>query len=132
VRVSHPRDALPARRTGALDLPNSPSQQGLLHIRHAHAADIMAPTSLVPRWRPNERAAGQRHSGRRLSRPERCWFDVADVEPGASGEALVGGGVDHRRRPTHRTGRAVESNDEAVRGGLQLLSAAALDLSFTG
>jgi hypothetical protein len=47
-----------------------------------------------------------------------CWFDVADVEPGASDEALVGGGVDYRRRPTHRTGRAVESNDEAVRGGL--------------
>jgi hypothetical protein len=53
--------------------------------------------------------------------------EVADVEPGARSEALVGGGSIIAAHAPHGP---VDSNDEAVRGGLQLLSAAALDLSF--
>ncbi|HEX6757502.1 MAG TPA: hypothetical protein VF086_03680 [Propionibacteriaceae bacterium] len=55
-------------------------------------------------------------------------LDLTRLDPGASGEAMGGGGVDHGRRPAHRTGRAVEENEEAVPRGLHLASAKALDL----
>ena len=56
-------------------------------------------------------------------------LDLAGVDPRASGKAVVGGGVDHRRRPSHRTSRAVEENEKAIPGGLHLASAEAFDLS---
>jgi hypothetical protein len=42
---------------------------------------------------------------------------------------MVGGRVDHRCRATHRSGRAVEENEEAVPGGVRLSPAETLDLS---
>jgi hypothetical protein len=50
------------------------------------------------------------------------------MDSGASGEAVCGGGVDHGRRTAHRTGRAVEEDEETVTGGLRLASTKALDL----
>ena len=35
-------------------------------------------------------------------------FDLTDVDPGASGEAVGAGGVEHGRGPTHRTGGAIK------------------------
>ena len=54
-------------------------------------------------------------------------LDFSRVNPSAGGEAVVGSGVDHGRGPTHRSGRTVEENEEAVTGGLRLPSAKALD-----
>jgi hypothetical protein len=55
-------------------------------------------------------------------------FHLTCVDPGASGEAMGSGSVDHRRRATHRTRWAVEQDEEAISGGLRLASTEAPDL----
>jgi hypothetical protein len=55
-------------------------------------------------------------------------FDLTGVDPGASGEAVGGGGVEYGRGATHGMGGAVKENEEAVTGGLHFASAEALDV----